>query len=493
MSEGKGHFINGQWEAGGADRFTAINPADNTACWSGCAASPGLVDQAVGAARRAQPAWFAMTTTQRLAIIESFKSRLEVHRAELAEIISQETGKPRWEADSEVGAMIGKIPLTQQAHEQRHAEQTFEIGNASAALGYRPHGVLAVFGPFNLPGHLPNGHIVPALLAGNTIVFKPSEQTPLIGQRVVELWQAAGLPAGVLNMVQGAKATGAALAEHPGHDGILFTGSYAVGAALARALVASPQKILALEMGGNNPLVVHEVADVDAAAYTAIQSAYITAGQRCTDARRLIVVQDDAGDRFVQRLSQMISRVRFGLPEDEPEPFYGPLINIAAADHVLAAQASWLKAGGRSLVEAARSSRCAALVSPGLIDMTQVQDRPDDEVFGPLLQVIRVPDFEAAITEANCTRYGLSAALLSDRRALFDTFASRVRAGIINWNRPTSGASGRLPFGGVGKSGNHRPSGFFAIDYCAYPVASVQQEVLTRPQAPAAGLESVFE
>ncbi|XAL98713.1 succinylglutamate-semialdehyde dehydrogenase [Phycisphaeraceae bacterium D3-23] len=493
MSDAKGHHIAGVWVRGEGEVFAATNPATGEAYWRGPAATEGEVDRAVKAARGALPGWSMLAFADRVAVLGRYRDVLEKRKDAIARIISDETGKPLWEAATEAGAMVGKVGLTLAAFEQRQGAQSFAMGDATGALRYKPHGVLAVFGPFNLPGHLPNGHIVPALLAGNTIVLKPSEQTPVIGEVMADAWQDAGLPDGALNLVQGARDTGVALANHPGHDGILFTGSYNVGAALHRTLVDAPQKILALEMGGNNPLVVHRTPDIDAACYTIINSAYITAGQRCTDARRLILIEGDEADAVLKRLVEMVGLIRFGLPSDTPEPYYGPLINAAAADALLKAQDDLVARGGKSLVTMGRSERCDALLSPALIDVTDVADRRDAEFFGPLLQVVRVPDFSAAIDEANDTRYGLSASLLSADRTLYDQFYTHIRAGIINWNKPTSGASGKLPFGGIGKSGNHRPSGFFAADYCAYPVASVEQEDLPMPAAPACGLEALME
>lgn len=491
MSHLEHQFIAGRWTPGSGTPFAATNPATGEDYWHGHAATEDEVDRAVAAARAASPGWAMTPLEERVAVVERYKAVLESKREALAQAICTETGKPRWESATEAGAMIGKVPLTFAALEERWADMSFDMNGSTGALRHKPHGVLAVFGPFNLPGHLPNGHIVPAILAGNTIVFKPSEQTPLIGAMMVEAWHEAGLPEGVINLIQGAKDTGVSLAGHHGHDGILFTGSFAVGAALHKALVQTPQRILALELGGNNPLVVHGVSDVDAACLTTIQSAYITAGQRCTDARRLILVEGDESDRFLARLVEMIGGVRVGLPDDEPEPFVGPVINAAAADALLEVQAGLLSRGGMALVEMTRSDRCDALLSPGLIDVTEVSDRADEEHFGPMLQVIRVPGFEAALAEANNTAYGLSASILCDDRAHYEAFLAHTRAGIINWNRPTSGASGRLPFGGVGKSGNHRPSGFYAIDYCGFPVASVEQDVLAMPATLPVGLEGI--
>jgi succinylglutamic semialdehyde dehydrogenase len=325
-----------------------------------------------------------------------------------------------------------------------------------------------------MPGHLPNGHIVPALLAGNTVVLKPSEQTPLVGQRLAEAAEAAGFPPGVFNLVQGGPGVGAELAADANLNGVLFTGSTNGGRALRRLLADHPQKILALEMGGNNPLAVHEVQDLGAAACMVLQSAFITAGQRCSCARRLIVCHGGPGDALIERLVGMIGRLRIGFWNDQPAPFMGTVISARAAEDLLAAQSRLRDAGGVPIVEMTRSPRSAALLTPGLIDVTHVADRPDVEIFGPLLQVIRVDDFDSAITEANRTAFGLSAGLISDRKDHYEEFLRRIRAGVVHWNKPLTGASSQLPFGGIGISGNHRPGGYFAADYAAYPLACLE-------------------
>jgi succinylglutamic semialdehyde dehydrogenase len=475
------HFIDGKWTEGAGSAFRSIDPATGQIVWEGAAATTGEVDQAVGAARRASESWVDAPLQQRIFILESFARQLKDNRARLAEAISRETGKPTWEALGEVDSLIGKVPVSIEALSDRRRPVERESAGGIAATRFKPQGVVAVFGPFNFPGHLPNGHIVPALLAGNTVVFKPSEAAPLVAQTTVELWQAAGLPPGELNLVQGARETGAALAKHAGIDGLFFTGSAAVGKSLSRAFAEHPEKILALEMGGNNPLIVHEAADLDAAAYLTIQSAYITAGQRCTCARRLIVPEGAPGDAFIERLVEMTQRIRVGRYTDDPEPFMGPVISASAADRLFSAQEELRSRGGRPLLEMKRLPQSPAMASPGLIDVTAIPSRSDEEIFGPLLQLIRVPDFAAAIGEANRTSYGLAAGLLSDNKDLYEQFFRKIRAGVVNWNRQTTGASGALPFGGVGQSGNYRPSGYYAADYCSYPVASLEIPKLALP------------
>ncbi len=482
------HYINGRWAQGVGSPLVSINPATGVDVWSGHAATEKEVGQAVAAARQAFPAWADTPLDQRQDHVRAFAAKLSDHKEEMAETISRDTGKPLWESRTEVGAMIGKVELSIQAYRERRAPATRPLNNDTAVTRFKPHGVCAVFGPFNLPGHLPNGHIIPALIAGNTVVFKPSEQAAAVGHLYTQIWHDVGLPPGVLNTVQGARDTGVALAQHPELNGLFFTGSYATGLALSSAFVGHTEKILALEMGGNNPLVVWDAADLDAAAYLTVQSAYITAGQRCSCARRLIIPDNDDGQCLIDRLVAMIATIRVGPYTDQPEPFMGPVISPQAAQQLLNGQETLTRHGAKVLVEMTAADDCPSLLSPGLVDATCAEDLPDEELFGPFLQVMRVPDFDAAITQANRTAYGLSAALVSDRKDLYEQFNKRVRAGVINWNRQTTGASGALPFGGVGHSGNHRPSGYYAADYCSYPVASIEVEKVAMPDKPTPGI-----
>ncbi len=460
--------------------FQSRNPANGELLWEGPSANQAEIDAAVRAARSALP---ESSVDQRREAVQAFAAELESRREAFVDAISNETGKPRWESQTEVGAMLGKIRFSIQAHQERQTPQL----NETSATRYKPHGVAAVLGPFNLPGHLPNAHIAPALLAGNSVVFKPSEQTPLVGQLLAETWHACGL-GDAFHCVQGELETGKALVAHPGIDAIFFTGSFAGGRAIAKSRIDSPGVIVALEMGGNNPLVVWDPCEIDAAVYNIIVSAFITAGQRCVCARRLILPEGSFGDRILDRLIEVSSHLRIGPPSLDPEPFYGPVISAHAASQVLRSRDELLDLGASSLLDMARESDESALLTPGILDVTGVPDLPDQEIFGPLLQVIRVPDFETAIEVANHTAYGLSSGLLCEDRERWDLFFQHARAGIVNWNRPITGASGAQPFGGIGQSGNHRPSGYFAIDYCAFPVASTFGSSLDLPDALAPGI-----
>ncbi|PST68822.1 succinylglutamate-semialdehyde dehydrogenase [Shewanella algae] len=481
-------FIKGQWLAGEGQAMSPSNPANGEILWQGNAATPAQVDAAVAAAREAQFDWFMLGFDGRLQVIEAYRDQLEAHKAEIADTIAQETGKPLWETATEAGAMIGKIGLSVAAYHKRTGETENELPAGRAVLRHKPHGVVAVFGPYNFPGHLPNGHIVPALLAGNTVVFKPSELTPKVAELMLKLWEKAGLPAGVINLVQGEVETGKALASHPQLDGLFFTGSSRTGHLLHQQYAGHPGKILALEMGGNNPLIVKGISDIKAAVHEIIQSAYISSGQRCTCARRLYIEKGEQGDALIAALVAAVKAIAVGPWNAEPQPFMGSMISEAAAKGMVAAQRNLQNLGGVSLVELTHIESGTGLVSPGLIDVTEVIELPDEEYFGPLLQLVRYSSFDQAISLANDTRYGLSAGLLADSREDYDYFLARIRAGIVNWNKQITGASGAAPFGGVGASGNHRASAFYAADYCAYPVASMEADGLSLPQALSPGL-----
>jgi len=486
-------WIDGEWIKGQGARREKTNPVNHEVLWQGFDADNAQVEAAYQAARVAFPAWARQPFSARQAIVEKFAALLESNKEELTTIIARETGKPRWEAATEITAMINKAAISVKSYHSRTGEQQTEMADGAATLRHRPHGVLAVFGPYNFPGHLPNGHIIPALLAGNTLLFKPSELTPWIGEAVVKLWQQAGLPAGVLNLLQGGRETGQALSALPGLDGLLFTGSANTGYQLHRQLAGQPEKILALEMGGNNPLIVEDPDDIDASVHLAIQSAFITAGQRCTCARRLLVKRSTAGDAFLKRLVEVASKLIPAAWDAEPQPFFGGLISPQAAEQVYHAWQEHEARGGKTLLAPRLLAAGTSLLTPGIIEMTAVGNVPDEEVFGPLLCVWRYDNFDDAITLANNTRYGLACGLISPQREKFERLLLEARAGIVNWNKPLTGAASTAPFGGVGVSGNHRASAWYAADYCAWPMASLETADLTLPQSLSPGLGHLRE
>jgi succinylglutamic semialdehyde dehydrogenase len=482
------NLIGGAWLAGSGPLLATIDPSTGRQTWTSNESTAEDVDRAVKAARAAFEDWALTPLEERIAICQRFRDLLREHNEELAAIIAEEVGKPLWEARTEVTTMANKVDISVQSHAARTGETAAKVADGTAVLRHRPHGVFGVFGPYNFPGHLPNGHIVPALIAGNTLVFKPSEYAPRTAVRTVQLWEQAGLPHGVLNLVNGGRATGVALSQHPDVDGILFTGSSQTGVALHKQFGGQPGKMLALEMGGNNPLVVWDVQNIDAAVHHAVMSAFISAGQRCTCARRLIVQDGPQGQAFIDRLVDVAGKLAVGPSNADPQPFMGPVVSAAVAQRLVRAQEMMEAQGGKVLLRMRQLDPNAGFVTAGIVDVTDATGIPDEEWFGPLLQVIRVADFDRAIAAANATEYGLAAALLSPAEDLWKRFAVKARAGVVNWNRPTTGAASSAPFGGVGKSGNHRPSAYYAADYCAYPVASIETAELELPAKLSPGL-----
>ncbi|MCH2487079.1 MAG: succinylglutamate-semialdehyde dehydrogenase [Erythrobacter sp.] len=453
--------------------IVSYEPATGTELWRGEIGDPAA---AIERARSALRDWSRLPAANRMELMRRFANEVRRQAEPFAEIIARETGKPLWEARTEVEAVIGKVDISISAYAERTGQKKLNSAlSGTAAVRHKPHGVMAVLGPYNFPAHLPNGHIVPALIAGNTVIFKPSEKTPATAEFLVKCFHAAKVPEGVIQLLIGGPDEGKALVGHWLVDGVLFTGSARAGIAINRKLAADPAKIVALEMGGNNPIVMLDTPKIDDAATLIIQSAFTTAGQRCTAARRLIVV-DSVYDRIVPKVKELAERLIVDEPFADPQPYMGCVIDNQTADLLHESFLALMSRGGKPILHMKRPQEDRPFLTPAIIDVTELHERPDIELFGPLLQIIRVPDFDAAIAEANDTRYGLSASLLGGGPQDFERFWEEARAGIVNWNRPTNGASSAAPFGGIGLSGNHRPAAYYAADYCAYPVTSTEME-----------------
>ncbi|MDP6979274.1 MAG: aldehyde dehydrogenase family protein [Myxococcota bacterium] len=430
----------------------------------------GAVEAAVDRARRAFRDWRNTDFEKRATLIRRFGALAQQRVDELARLIAMESGKALWDATAEAKLIAAKVDVSLGPGMELVAEQ--DVGGGARAT-HHPRGVLAVYGPFNFPAHLPNGHIVPALATGNTVVFKPSEHTPATGAYLARLWEEAGLPAGVFEVVQGGSETGRALAASD-VDGILFTGSYAVGRALEEAVLDAPNKILALEMGGRNAIAVQSDANFDLAVAETALSICVSTGQRCTCASRVFVASDII-DEFCDRLVDTLKRVRIGHPL-EADVFMGPLINGEAAERVERFRSLASAAGGERILRI-DPGLAAPYVGPGLVrfdNLSQTHPYQREEIFGPEAAIYPAADIDEAIAAINDSDYGLAAALFTGDPRDYDRYKGRVRTGILNWNKGTTGASGKLPFGGLGKSGNDRPAGIAASLYTTFPQAHLE-------------------
>ncbi len=467
-------YIDGEFRAVHGDEIVTRDPAaPSRVVWSGTPSMEHACD-AVAAARRAQPSWSALAFAERVAYLERWREVCVRHADRLSAAISREVGKVKWEADLEAKLVAEKVAITIEERVQARVAN-FEVAAGVGKIGrciFKPHGVMSVLGPFNFPAHLPNGHFVPALLLGNTIVFKPSDKAASVGQLLAELAHEAGFPRGVFNVAQGTAAISARLAAHEEVDGVLFTGSFPVGRRILEANLDSPGRLIALEMGGSNPTVVTANANLRRAAIECARASFATTGQRCTCTRR-IIVEESIADRFIPMFLKLASNLVIAAHDDGVPAFMGPLITDGARDEVLRAQHA-LACRGRLLLEATPLSREGYFLAPGAVEVERFQrDAAEAEIFGPFVQVSRARDLADAIEQANATKFGLAASLFSDDEHEWQAFFASVRAGCINLNTGTAGASSKLPFGGLGASGNHRPAGAFAIDSTAYPVASM--------------------
>ncbi len=472
------NFINGRWIEGAGESFYSNDPAHGDILWSGNAASSADVEAAFNAAHKAFEAWSRTPIEARIQIVEKYRDLALAAKTEMGLLIAKETGKVLWDATGEGGALSAKADISIASYHDRTGSISRETAFGEAQLQHRAHGVMAVLGPYNFPAHLPNGQILPALVAGNTVVFKPSEQCPAVGEALVSLYERAGFPPGVINMVQGGRETGAAILGNEHLNGVLFTGSASTGAYIHKLFGGRPEIILALEMGGNNPLIIWDTSDVEAAASIALQSAFITTGQRCTCTRRLILPEGPKGDRIIEALKSQRDRLVLGSWKDGDNASTGSVVSAGVANHIVKAANNLVDLGGRVISEAKRSEKGKAFIVPGIYDMTDIKV-PDEEIFGPVLQIIRTDSWDNAVAIANDTRFGLAAGLVSDDAKLWDDFRIRIRAGVVNFNRPTTGAASFLPFGGPGASGNHNPGAYYSADFCAWPMAS---QVALKPE-----------
>ncbi|MCG8591347.1 MAG: aldehyde dehydrogenase family protein, partial [Proteobacteria bacterium] len=428
----------------------------------------------------AWPRWRDTAVAERAAHLRRFARAMEADRERLATVIAREIGKPLWEARTEVGAMIGKVDITLGQGLDEIAEREFSLpGDQVARWRHHARGVAAVLGPFNFPGHLVNGHVVPALATGNTVVIKPSERAPAVGQLYAELADRAGFPPGVFNLVQGDGHSGGTLAAHPGVDAVLFTGSYAVGRSILAATLDQPHKLVALEMGGKNAVVVCDDADVDAAASAIAFGACATAGQRCSATSRVFALPGVA-EHLTERLAFLFRELAVGDPFDEAV-FMGPLISAAArARHAQVLE--WARAeGAERLVDGGpvEGPHAGHYVRPSLhrVPALRADSRyQTEEHFVPDVHVLAVDSLEEGIAALNATEYGLVGSVFSRTRETFEAVARESRLGLLNWNASTVGANSKLPFGGMKQSGNDRPAGVTSTLYCTVPVASVEVE-----------------
>ena len=309
----KGNYFNGEWQISKGLSFNSISPVDSTVVWSGKVATTDELNTCVNAACSAREQWENTPTEVRYEYVRRFAALIKENIDEIAKLISEEVGKPFWEAKTEASALAGKIEPTIDAYEYRNKELLHSMANGSVSrTSFKPLGVIVTISPYNFPAHMANGHIIAALVCGNCVIWKPSEKCPMVAEKVMGFWDEVGLPRGVINMVQGDGKVGEYFCKEERINGVFFTGSFPVGDKIRR--MCDTTKMCALEMGGDSPLVVWNIANIEAAVVATIQSAYITSGQRCSSARRIIVKNDACGDAYINKLIEYVKSIKVGKP-----------------------------------------------------------------------------------------------------------------------------------------------------------------------------------
>jgi succinylglutamic semialdehyde dehydrogenase len=440
------------------------------------------VDESVRAARGAFQGWREAPLPTRIALVEKVRAALGKRELELTRLLSREIGKPLWEAKQEVAATLLLIDVMIRDGLKLIGDYVSEDGISRR----RPLGVLAVVGPFSQPLQLPASHWVPALLAGNTVVFKASEKAAAVAQLTTECIAEAGVPKGVFNLLQGEREVGRRLAVHEGVDGVLFTGSYETATRIKQDTLQQHWKLLALETGGKNAAIIWEDADFDLAVHESLVGGYLSAGQRCTSTTRVIVHQSRL-EKFVDELH--VRAKKFPIAHPFEDPFMGPLVEPASVDRymkflgIAAREGCELVMRGKALELKHAGNYVTptiAVVQDPSIENARKSIFQQTEFFAPAVTILGVKDLEEAVHLANATQYGFVASVFSSNRSIFEKCRDHLQYGWINWNRATTRTTPTLPLLGLKKSGNHFPTGIEAMRYCTSPVSGMEGETIDR-------------
>ena len=483
-----GNYIDGQFVIPSKADYTysRVSPADlsDHLSESEILSCKSHVDEAILAAKKAYDFWSGLDFQKRGDLLMKLKSLYQVHKEDMAQVISREMGKPLWESRTEAQGMISKIDITLNHSIELIKDQALEDLplNVKGVTSYKARGVLAVIGPYNFPGHLPNGSIIPALAVGNTVIFKPSEYTPLTGQLMAQLFSQAGFPKGVFNLIQGDGKIAEKLVKHSDVDGVLFTGSYETGLKIKKATIEDYWKILALEMGGKNVSIVWKDAILDKAVYECIVGSFSTTGQRCSCTSR-ILVHKDISEAFIEKFLKVTKKLSIG--HWNSNVFMGPLASQEALEKYFYFLELAQKEKAETLLEAQRLDKdyfdhqfSGYYVTPSvhLVKSSKTSNYQKSEIFGPNVAISVVDNIDEALSINNSTGYGLVTSIFTQDEMLYKKACQKAKVGLLNWNRSTIGANSKLPFGGLGRSGNDRPAGHFAVYYCTTPLASLQDQ-----------------
>ena len=478
----KGDYIGGRWllPAKADEEITKSCPADlKSELWR-AGVSYAHIEEAIASAAVGFEVWRKTSLEDRIKCFKKYQEIVRSKKEAIATALAYEVGKPYWEALTEAGALDSKVTVTITDSLERIRLKTIKdvMPKIDGHVVNKPLGPTFVIGPFNFPCHLANGQILSALLAGNSVIFKPSEKTIYSAQLMVECLAEAGFPPGVINFINGTGHTASKITADPRIKGVFFTGSRPVGMKILENTWKDLNKLVALELGGKNSTIIHHDTNVSHALPELLRSCFLTTGQRCTSTS-MILVHKKIEDEFIDAFKGVTERIRVGHPFAKPDPFMGPLIDEAAVKLYFDFCQAGVKEGAEEILGPKRLElgHQGHYVSPS-IHYAKTPDHSgkfiQEEIFGPSCFFVPYEDIEEAIRIANCTQYGLAASVFTRDKNIYELCLRDIDSGLINLNRSTVGATARLPFGGVKNSGNHRPAAVSMVDHCVHSVASLE-------------------
>ncbi|WP_323171338.1 aldehyde dehydrogenase family protein [Natrialba sp. PRR66] len=469
------HYIDGEWTDGdGSETFASESPATGETLAEFTRGTEADVDAALAAADEATEEWRELSYIDRAEYLWDIYHELRDRHQELGEVVSKECGKEISEGKADVTEAWHMVEWAAGNARHPHGDVVpSEVGDKDAYMRRKPRGVVGCITPWNFPVAIPFWHMAIALVEGNTVVWKPAEQTPWCGQIIAEMFDDAGIPDGVFNMVQGFGDAGAAITDDERVDTVLFTGSAEVGQEIASKVGGEPGKLAACEMGGKNGIIITEEADLDIAVHSAIMSSFKTTGQRCVSSERLIV-HTDVYDEFKERYVEIAEDVAVGDPLEE-STFMGPAIEPEHVEKIRKHNELAEQEGANVLVdrfelgedEIPDGHEDGNWVGPFVYEIEYDTDLRclKEECFGPHVALLEYEgDIEDAVEIHNDTPYGLAGAVISEDYRQINYFRDHAEIGLAYANLPCIGAEVHLPFGGVKKSGNGYPSAREAIE-----------------------------
>lgn len=468
-------------------------PSDiNTTLWE-MPIAYGQVPDVIESACEGYKFWKKLKTEERIDFLKRYQEQVKKRKEQIAEAISLEMGKPLWEALGEANSVIGKVDVTINDSLPRVQDKEYDeiMPGIKGALAYRSIGPALIIGPFNFPCHLANTQILSALITGNSIIFKPSEKTAYSAQILIDCFHEAGFPKGVINLIQGDGEVARRLLSYKEIKGVYFTGSKEVGLSVLKSTYMDLTKLVALELGGKNPGIVHHDANKDVALEELIKACFMTSGQRCTS-NSITFIHKDIAEEFIEKFHSISKKIIIDHPIDfEQEPFMGPLVDQRSVDSYLTFMGMAKREGFEEIMRGKQITKKyqGYYVTPSIHYTKSWKEDSHflaSEIFGPNCTFVCYSDIEEAIEMANKSEFGLASGIFTSDENIFKKCFEDIDAGLINWNRSTCGASPKLPFGGLKNSGNYRPAAVAMIDSCVQQKASLQMQDVSP-----AGIQSI--